>query len=71
MVASHGLRALLELTAEGKAAEAARQTLAQLLISTNPALLQRLAESTRAYRELCEVPGAVGCREAGEIRRKM
>ena len=49
VVASHGLRRLLELAAEEKAAEPAKQALAQLLISTNPTLLQRLAVEREIY----------------------
>lgn len=54
VAASHGLRALLELEKEPKATEAARQALAQILISTNPASLQ-YQEQLDSVRPLLEM----------------
>lgn len=54
VAASHGLRALLVLEKEPKATEAARQALAQILISTNPASLQ-YQEQLDSVRPLLEM----------------
>lgn len=54
VAASHGLRALLQLEKEPKATEAARQALAQILISTNPASLQ-YQEQLDSVRPLLEM----------------
>ncbi|CAK9025938.1 unnamed protein product [Durusdinium trenchii] len=54
VAASGGLRTLLELAEEPKAMEPARQALAQILISTNPMLLQ-YHEQLNAVRPLLQM----------------
>jgi len=54
VAASHGIRSLLDLEKEPKASEAARQALAQILISTNPASLQ-YQEQLDSVRPLLEM----------------